>query len=909
VPKEIKFPDTIVGLDLETTSLEPDKGGIIEVAAIRYDLSKSNKSTNYIGCEIDEFTRLIKPDYPITDQVTAITGITTDMVEGKPAFSSILPELKYYIGDSTVFAHNASFDISFLAFHGLDLIVNPIWDTFSLSSIAWPEATSYNLGMLSDQLSIKVEGEHRAGDDVRLTWELLNKIYLVTSKSTQYYESISELLKKSEQNHYLCFFSSLKKENNSSNNKHAQKQKPNNQQPVSKDDLSIEKILGKKGILGKKISKFHHRPEQIEMARAVEKNIKDKAIGLVEAGTGTGKTFAYLVPLLTAAIKHKPCLVSTFTRNLQDQLFEKDVPALLKALDLPMRTAILKGRRNYLCHIRLLQALQRTKYSSHEAFLLIKLLTWLNSGGNGDLDKLNISYQANHILRHLHADAMSCRLNCEKKDTNCPYHKARRLAEQADIVIVNHALLVQLSSDDSSLSLSHVVIDEAHHLAQVARESTRIDFSYHRIEELIAPIIQLSKKISAIQQRHIIDETKALLADYLSLLQQLTEFITVHSSSDRLRLTESIYNTASWKKIKSNGSHWRNRLQFLTGLLSGIKKLSNRNKEILHEAVREADRFNLEMEMFFSGNSSRIQWLEMPFAVNKEQAQVTLNDLSLSVDSTVNQLFINSASVTLTSATLTTGGNFSYIKEQLGIPEANEKHISTPFNFRKQMLIYIIEDGPPPATPDFDIFSAKVIEQVAILLSGRLLGLFTSHKSVRNVYEGITKKLYKANIKTMAQKITGGRHNITTRFKKIESSVLLGTNSFWEGIDVPGDCLSSVVIPKFPFPPPNDPIIEALAEQNDLESFNRLSMPIMILKLRQGIGRLLRSTSDKGVIIILDARFLKKSYGDEVLKSLPPATIKIGSVSDLNRKITDWFGVDILDNWRQKLEGDKEKNH
>ena len=899
--KKQKLPDTVIGIDLETTSLQPETGDIIEVAAIRYELSGKKIKNNRIGCETDEFSRLIKPDYPITDQITAITGITSDMVKDKPAFSEIIEDLKKFIGDNTIFAHNASFDIGFLAYNGLDLTANPIWDTFSLSGVAWPQAASYNLGMLSDQLGIKVAGEHRAGDDVRLTWELLNKIYQATRKPSQYYKSISELLKKSKQDHYLCFFSSLNKEASPRKSRHTQTPKPSNKKSIQETNLAIEKILGQKGVLTKKISKFSHRSEQVEMAKAVEKNINDKAIGLIEAGTGTGKTFAYLVPLINAAIEHKPCLVSTFTRNLQDQLFAKDVPALLKALKLPMRTAILKGRRNYLCHARLLQALQRAKYNPSEAFLLIKLLSWLDRGGTGDLDKLNISYQANHILRHLHADAISCRLNCEKKDADCPYHKARHIAEQADIVIVNHALLVQLDND-ASLPLTHVIIDEAHHLAEVARESTRLDFSYHRVEELIAPMVQLAKKISATQQRHIIDESKALLSGYLSLLRQLTEFITIHSPSDRLRLTEAIRNTAGWKKIKSNGSHWRNKLQFLTGLLSGTKKLSNKNKEILREAVREADRFNLEMEMFLSGNSDRIQWLELPFTDSKEKSQVTLNDLSLSVGSTLNQLFVNSASVTLTSATLTTGGNFSYIKEQLDIPEANEQHINTPFNFRKQMLIYIIEDGPHPAGPEFDIYSAKVIEQIAILLSGRTLGLFTSHKSVHNVYDRITKQLYKADIKTLAQKITGGRHNIATKFKKVESSVLLGTNSFWEGIDVPGDSLSSVIISKMPFPVPNDPIIEALAEQNDLESFNRLSMPLMILQLRQGIGRLLRSTSDKGVVIILDSRFLKKSYGDEVLKSLPPATIKIGPAAELNRKITDWFGCGTINNWRRKLE-------
>ncbi|MFH1354510.1 MAG: helicase C-terminal domain-containing protein [bacterium] len=898
MPAKATLPSTIVGIDVETTSLKPATGDIIEIAAIRYDLSKPTSSL--LGIQSAEFIRLARPSQPVSTEITAITGITRDMVAESPPFSQFIEKLKDFIGDSLVFAHNASFDVNFLDYHGLSLKKNPVWDTFALASVAWPTSPSYNLGTLTEQLDLKSYGEHRAGDDVRMTWQLLNKIYQQLQITKEAHQEVAKLLKKSGQSHYLGLFTTVSMVFPAAAE---ESETTKTDTPLDKGEIigGISEIFSSRGPLAKSLPAYVPRPEQLSMARQVAKLIKNKEIGFIEAAPGTGKTYAYLVPLLLHIAQEKGATISTYTKNLQDQLLH-DVPQLLKSLNLPYQVTVLKGRRNYLCLARLIKALQKEELRPDDAWLLIKLLAWLDKGADGDLEYLNVSYQSQHLLRHLHADSISCRLTCSKENSGCPYQQARCRASQADLVIVNHALLVQ-PKGENGLPLSHVVIDEAHHLESVARQTSQIDFSQHRVEEILASINQLTKSCSPQLRKRLATESKQLLELYQKFLQSATDFLDRHTTADQIRLTEAIRRNSSWQKVVHTGSTWRSQLQFLVGLLeSGREDIQNR--ELLASSIKEAKQFNTEFEMFLNGSVERIQWIQrgMP-----EDATSTLCDQALSVKSQLNHIFTNASSVTLTSATLTIAGKYDYIKEQLGLPSACELKLESSFSYQDQMLIYIVDDGINPTASSFDFFAARQIEDIAILLSGRVLGLFTSHQSVHSVYTKIISALNKANIKLLAQKITGGRHNITNRFKSVPSSVLLGTYSFWEGIDAPGDTLSCVVISKLPFPIPNNPVHEAMAEVLSVNAFVSFSLPQMILKLRQGIGRLLRSPGDSGAIVILDSRFLSQEYGDQVLQSLPPATIHIGSQTDLIPTLEKWYSKKTLDKWRKDLESKEHK--
>ena len=919
-----KFPAAVVGIDVETTSLDPKTGEIIEVAAIRFDTKT--------GRVIDRYVELCQSSSPLSSEITAITHITNEMLTDKLPFSSHLKPLKKFIGRDTIFAHNATFDISYLAHHGLP-ITNPVWDTFALASIAWPETESYNLGLLystyvepaavsankpKKQLRLKAAAkqsspedtepgqEHRAGYDVLLTWRLLQTIRQQLAVSKSSYPKIKHVLESANLRHYLPVFT-IQSSPRTKTPPASPAQPNKTPDPLS---LTVEKILGQDGILTKQ-PHFVYREQQLALAQSVMNVFNDNEIALIEAGTGTGKTYGYLVPLLLRIIQDKPpvppaasrsvSIISTYTKHLQDQLFDHDIPQLLRFLNVDLKVAVLKGRRNYLCTGRLAQTLQKTKFSAEEALFLIKLIVWLEHTASGDLERLNLSHQTARYAYHLHADAVSCRHNCPSNNPTCPYNVARYLARQADLVIVNHALLVQLGSDDSIFALDRTVIDEAHHLEDAARDATARDLSAHMLAEVMAPFVQLTKKKDSSSHQHIVQEAQSIIDEYQQLFAAIAKFLTDQARIDILRLNPSVRRSTKWQRIVEQGTSWRSRLQFIIGLLQGMAtKSSEENKR--REAISEAEKFSRNFEAFLHGDPKRIQWLELSaWSPNPADHTVYLHDVALSVQPSLANLFTSTKSAVLTSATLTIGGNYDYIKRRLGIMTAQEYIYGSSFDYKKQMLIYIVDDAPNPYDPSYRKFLTKQFISLSKLTSGRLLGLFTSHQAVKDVYGGTNKELSKANIKLLAQKITGGRHNMIKKFQQTHSSILLGTYSFWEGIDIPGESLSSVVIVKLPFSPPHDPVIDAIAEDEKISTFISLSVPTMILRLRQGIGRLIRSQNDFGVVVILDPRFLQQAYGQQVISSLPPATVHIGSTHDLVPTIKSWFGEKQLEQWKSDL--------
>ena len=893
----IGLPKTVVGIDVETTSLDPATGKIIEIAAIRYDTKT--------GKVINKYIKLCSSGLSLSPEITAITGITNEMISNKKPFNAHINQLREFISDSIIFAHNASFDIKYMAYHGLKLD-NHVWDTFALSSIAWPTAESYNLGMLIQQNNIEVSGEHRAGADVQMTWMLLQEIIKKLKVPKDVYNQTENILIKSNLAHYFPLFSI------GTNSTHRiNKNKISHKTNRIKSGDTLKKILGPKGSLSKSIKGFQYRPQQYTMAMHVQKTIENNDISLIEAGTGVGKTYGYLIPLLlhyvnTDQSKTSPesghtYTISTFTKHLQDQLHNEDIPALTDILGVDIKTAILKGRRNYLCTNRLQQAINRKSLKEDEAILFIKLLIWMCHDNSGDLEKINFSHQADKYLYHLHADSISCRQKCSTDNPNCPYYKARRAASKANLLIINHSLLAQAYSDDSLFSSTNLVIDEAHRLEEAFRKATQRDFSEHKLADVIAPFAQLAKNAPDITYKHIIKETQLIINEYQQVQTLLLAFITVHMNSDTVRLTPPIRSTASWKKVEEIALSWQGRMQFLIGLLRGITTAPSAKKS-MEEAISEAEKFSSNFKTFIIGDSERIQWMDTYPSYN-QQNKLELVDIALNVKAYLKPVFDGTRSIVLTSATLTVEDKYDYIKTRTGIDQCNEILLDTPFDYKKQMLIYIIDDAPHPSDKNFDDYISTNILSASKLTSGKLLGLFTSHKMIKEIYNKIVSELGENNIKLLAQKMTGGRHNIINKFKNTPSSVLLGTYSFWEGIDIPGSSLSLVLIAKLPFSNPHDPIINAISDHEKINSFSQINVPLMILKLRQGIGRLIRRQNDHGAVVIFDSRILKHEYGQRVLDSLPPATIHIGSTQDLIPTLTNWFGINQIKKWQK--DGDK----
>lgn len=876
------LPRYVVGIDIETTGLNPMEADIIEVAAVRFDTTT--------GAEVNRLVYLTKPLYPINETVQSLTGITPDMVATAPAFKDIGHKVADFIGTDTVFAHNAPFDINFLAVHGVKL-TNLVWDTFVLSSVAWPEAPSYNLATLSLSLEISLPGEHRAAHDIAVTWQLLEKIRKKLIVPLVCQDALGPLLTKTNQLHYWPLFTFS-----------AAFTAPETPQPPASANQpppalkKSQNILGENGFLQKHLPGFSPRPEQIKMAQEIEYLIEHKTAGLIEAGTGTGKTYAYLVPALLRCKQGERVIISTYTRHLQDQLTHTDIPRLLQALNLQIPYGLLKGRRNYICGTRLSQLLRRGVTNPHDAWMLIKITLWLAQGGSGDLDQINLSHQSLALIHQVSAASPFCTSACGQP---CPYQKARGKAQQASLLVVNHALLIQIFTTDQEPRPPVVIIDEAHHLIDAAREASRRDLSASFVVEILETLRTTLKNKKTAQLRQHLTSLSRL---FIELQHDIGVKIEQIAPRGRFHLTTTTRRSSSWQKILSHGQAWHSSLTLVLGLLSGINdaEYTPDNQRVLRESRHDLENFAHEWWEFLQGSGERIQWIDTK---DTPQGKMALcQDETLDIRSLTMPIFTKSSSVCLTSAGLTIGGEFSYIKKRIGLTQSRDTALPSSFNYQKNMLIYIVDDGPAPPDSGFDTSTAHIIHELAVLLRGKILVLQTSHKAVMSLYDKLIPVLNKAKIRIMAQRISGGRHALLERFRRGENSVLLGTNSFWEGIDIPGDALSCLVIPRLPFTPPDDPLTVALQSRTEVDVFNRVSIPQMILRLRQGIGRLLRTTSDRGIVVLLDSRFLHSDYGSAVLKSLPPATIRIGSRRELIESVRQWFGEKTITRWRTDYE-------
>lgn len=853
-----------VGIDIETTSLDPTQGEIIEVAAIRFNLKT--------GAVVNRFEALTAASQPITAEITALTGITSDMLAGRPPFVTVIPDLKKFIGSDTLFAHNAAFDLTWLSAHGCPL-ANPVWDTFVVAGIAWPEAPSYNLGTLARDLNIAVSGEHRAAADITLTFGVLKAAMASLQISRQVAAHAAHLLKSSNQSHYLPFFSITKSGAESTSTQELSGQSPEETPPT------VESLLGDGGLLAKHLPGFQARPQQVALAAYLYEQACSRQSALVEAGAGIGKTYAYLAAGLALGGR---LLVSTYTRILQDQLVEKDIPRLLSAAGIRRRVAALKGRRHYVCLERLQSQLKRPQYAPNEAYALLKIVVWLAAGGNGDLERLNFSHQGWQVLRAVHADNPTCRAVCSRKlAADCPYQKARQAASQADITVINHSLLTRWGTGEEQSPDTYrlIVVDEAHHLEDAAIATSACDFSVERVQEITSA---LSRQLP---DQKVKSECQAIVKEYAELLMQARSFLDQHTEAAALRLSRPVRRSAAWNAWASQVRHIVSRLHFTLGLLRAQG-----------ESVREAQRLAQELSQYIDPTApDRVQWLSR----HQTKPTASLHEVCFNPQAYVQAILGLGAPVMFLSATLTAGNSFEYMQRRLQLHSLPTNQFAGEFDYQKQMKILAIENGPYPNTDTFDQFVAQQIEQVTLQTKGRLLGLFTSQTSLENVHKSIRSALYKEHIKLFSQGLTGGRHNIAKRFINDEASVLLGSGSFWEGFDSPGETLSVVVIPRLPFPQLGDPVIEALSEQvGKQRAFQEVMLPRMILRFRQGVGRLLRTHSDRGMIIILDRRIVEKEYGRATMHSLPPAPIEILTADKVPAAVSKWFGSETIQRWR-----------
>ncbi len=715
----------------------------------------------------------------------------------------------------------------------------------------------------------------------------------------------------------------------------------------------IAELLGPAGVIAGKLPDYEERPEQLRMAFAVGEAFNQGQIAVIEAGTGTGKSLAYLVPALLWALSNEErVVVSTRTINLQEQLIRKDLPFLRRATGLEFHAVLVKGRSNYFCWRRSETAGRDLGlFDQQQVDELQQILTWAETTADGSKEDLAFipSYQA---WEEICCEADQCaRVKCTHY-SRCFFHRARRQAARADILVVNHSLLLadlalRQQTDNYSATavlppFERIILDEAHHLEDVATsyfsaQISRFAFSrvlnrlrhprkpnlgllprlldqlsrelpdsqdelyrslHERIEKLIGKRQQLfdlaleelqsigeelpvalGKKVSA-----KFDLKHRILPDFLAtpVWQQL------HQRVERLRLTSCELATALLSLLRACDSLPESVAEKLNSSLVDIRGIAGRLEGIAadlasFQAVAEDSCVWLEIR---EGRIGRGKGLITSLCLAPLEVAESLN----------NALYQRFRTLIMTSATLTVAGNFGYFHSRVGLDRAEpgrltELFLESPFDYQQQALVAVPTDLPEPGRPGFAEAVRDAVEKALLCSGGRSFVLFTAYSLLQQIHAELSPVLEAQRLRCFKQG-QENRHRLLRRFAEDESSILFGTDSFWEGVDVPGRSLEQVIIARLPFRVPTEPVLEARSQAiaaRGGDPFMEYTVPQAVIRFKQGFGRLIRHRNDRGVVLILDTRVARRGYGRLFLRSLPPARLVKGTSEQVFAEIGQFF--------------------
>jgi ATP-dependent DNA helicase DinG len=930
---------SIVALDIETTGLDSEKDAIIEIGVVKFNERRVE----------DEFSALVNPGRSIPAFITQLTGITDQMVREASPIRDVLPQLQKFIGDSPILGHNIGFDISFFRRYRL-FGLNDLLDTYELASVLLPTATRYNLGALGQALGVLLPATHRALDDARVTRMIYVKLYEIAREIPL--RLVADIVRLSEKTNWLGYqpfyevLRSRTKETITARQAQSSSLGPlfegydtrnlpqltPNTELYGLDEEDVVSVLEFGGAFSRVNPNYEHRPQQIDMLRSVTQAFNESKHLLVEAGTGVGKSMAYLIPAALWAMQNKTrVVISTNTINLQDQLINKDIPDLRSALGIDLRATILKGRSNYFCPRRYQNFLRRGPDSVDEMRVLAKVLVWLTQTITGDRSELNLNGPLEReIWGKISAEDEGCTAETCLKRTGgaCPFYRSRQAAQSAHLLIVNHALLLaDVATANRVLpEYDYLIVDEAHHMEDATTNSLGFSSSQQLLErtlrDLGGPSSGILGRVLNILQNTITPEDYATANSLVQHASDLAfhfenlslRFFTaldhflfeqregkpIGNYAQQVRILPATRTLPAWMDVemtwdeadKPLGELLETLAQLLQGLGDVMEFLGEDGEDVasnLSSIYRQLNEFYANLNgLVFEPNANTIYWVE----VNSSGKRLSLNTAPLHIGALMQKyLWHEKNTIIMTSATLTAAGEFDYLRGRLSAEDAYELALGSPYDYESSALIYLTNDIPEPGDR---IGHQRAVEQGILRLAsatgGRMLVLFTSYDQLKRTSQFLSPLLARDDIRVYEQGEGASAHVLLENFRSDERAVLLGTRSFWEGVDVPGEALQVLVIAKLPFDVPSDPIIASRAETFD-DPFGQYSLPEAILRFRQGFGRLIRSQSDRGVVAILDRRIMTKKYGRLFLESLPTCSTRVGPLADLPRTAKQWLNL------------------
>lgn len=928
-------------IDLETTGHSPLKGDkIIEVGLVIIENDKI----------IDEFSTLLNPGKDISPFITKLTGISNHEVADAPLFKDQAGKIAELLQNSYIIAHNVPFDLGFIneefAFAGLKKLQNPVLDTVELSRILCPKAPGFKLGQLAEYLKLDHHDPHRALSDAFVTAELFlalrKKLYSLPYETITHLMQLTERLKSDlYEMLYDCqqsFGLSIESEAGISSFrglafKSVEIQKKNHPDISTPFGNYLDDIYEENGSMQKNMSRYEKRNGQRNMSETVYDAFQSKNHALIEAETGTGKSIAYLIPAVYEAVRSKKRIViSTYTTQLQSQLLDEEIPLIRKLLSFPFQVALLKGKQHYISLEKFERALADTQSDNYDIVLTKSMiLVWLTETDTGDIDEIQLPSSGYFFYRRISSDTEGFADPKSPWFSRSYYQKARKKAQQADILITNHALFsTDMFNDYQFLpSYNKAIIDEAHHMEETASKHYGLKLDYVSVQYLLSHIGAadedgwLNKILTKyrfteenfasdtwnnifMKAKHEADDVFRMIFQYV-IEQKQTDRSLSDIGRVQYRFQYGEEHSSKWDVIIEMISRFIFYLRDLIHMLSQLNYHVSKSEQLdrndinnLVDSIESLQSVIDRTEQLFlveDEQNAQVKWIEIDAHGAKNAVYLYSEPTDMS-GIMANEFFSQKESVVLTSATLTMKNSFSFVQNRLGLTSENTipVRIESPFSYQDQVQLMIPDDFPDirrGSQDDFIYSTCEAIISLARITQGRMLVLFTSYEMLRKSYRLLKDTMDTSDYMLIAQGISSGsRSRLKKNFQTFDQSILLGTSSFWEGVDIPGDDLSCLMIVRLPFQPPNHPIYEAKSQRlkdNGKNAFFDLALPNAVIRFKQGFGRLIRSASDRGIVFICDARIVKSRYGKFFTQSIPSVPMAFDSTEKLMDKAEKWF--------------------
>lgn len=927
-------------VDIETTGQTAGVDRIIQIGAVLIE----------DGEIIERFATYVNPLTKIPTFIKQLTGITDEVVKHAPTFDLVAKELLLMLEGASFVAHNVRFDLSFLQKELEDAGYHPftgyVIDTVELARLLLPKEDGYKLNQLAEKLDITHERPHQADSDAEVTAHLLlvllHKLKKLPAITLQQLKPVMKRLQSDIDQLLLPIIHEKQRKLQDDDTQFdiyrglaIRKKKKWKRQPLDEPMPFAkykEALVNQDGQLANVFTDYEVRTGQQEMMDEVNDALSESKHLLIEAGTGTGKSIAYLLPsVFWAKNEQKPVVISTQTIPLQQQLLDRDIPLLKNVTPFPFHVALLKGRNHYLCLRKFEQRVMGSYDEDNYDTLLSmgQILIWLTETTTGDVEELNLPSGGRAFWHEVKSDAATCLGNRCPWFSRCFYQTARKNAQQAEIIITNHALLFTDLVHKKSLlpSYSQVIIDEAHHLEEVAcdhlgEQTDYVTFAYlwNRFGTLETKGIV--KRFHMVAEQYELDHG-ASLHQFVQVGQQVKEeidelFRMLRAFVEKQAVGKTEIGRISYRYMahEESGPLWSNITEVALRMLMYSKNMEQLGMKLAKPLELIKDGLTLEERGVLTDFKSWLQswqeettkierllleydpnlvyWMETDERGAKNGSFLYSKPIDIG-ELLADHFFMHKKSVVLTSATLTVKRSFSYLIERLGLQDFGPSTtiVPSPFQYETQAKLLIPTDVPAINSPQFKDDIIDKIVDVAFVTKGRMLILFTSYDMLKQVYAKVKDRLSDEDFHLIGQGVnSGSRAKLMKAFKQHDKAILFGTSSFWEGIDIPGEDLSCLIIVRLPFSPPDDPVLEARSErlkETGKNPFMELSLPQAILRFKQGFGRLIRTSHDKGVVIVFDKRIITTKYGASFLASLPSVPVYEDEMKSLLNVCKNWL--------------------